>query len=83
MNFPKPVMTIAELRQMGFGKSQLLDMCHDPKQTFAVRSRDGGKWYIDTEEFSKYFRQRARQDAMTFRRENQGKSCREMMKQWA
>lgn len=60
MNYPKPLMSITELREMGFGKEDLNRMVHIPGQNFARKTTGGGKWMIDTEAFERFRQNRRR-----------------------
>lgn len=57
MTYPKPIMSLAELRQMGFSREYLLQMCHRRGQKYATQLCKNGKFIIDTEKF-----ERARQN---------------------
>lgn len=53
MKYPKAVMTITELRDMGFPREYLYDAANRPGQTFAVQTKGKGKWFFDTEKFER------------------------------
>lgn len=50
MIFPKPLMSISELRQMGFSDYELRKYVH-ARGCPVVKSPGGGKYKIDTEKF--------------------------------
>ena len=79
MKYPKPIMTINELVELGYGRSYLNDLCHDPEQRFATRSRNGGRWYIDTEKLDAYLEKKASREAM--RRRGDTRTCRQLMRE--
>lgn len=60
MEYPRPIMSIKELAELGFSSTELHYACHIPGQTFATKTHGGGKWLIDTVEFDRFMRKRAR-----------------------
>lgn len=54
MNFPKKIMTITEIAQLGFSRRYLQDCVHIQGNTFALRRGSKGKFMIDTDEFNKF-----------------------------
>lgn len=52
MEYPKPLMSITELRKMGYGKDYLMRVVHS-KHSSRVAVRTTGKWLIKTDEFEK------------------------------
>ena len=54
MKYPKKVMTITELADMGFPKRLLTNYTHIANQGFAFKTAENGKWLFDTEEFDKF-----------------------------
>ena len=55
MEYPKPVMSIAELEKMGIAdRITIFQWVHRPDQTFAFRNPGGKKWRIDTAEFDEW-----------------------------
>ncbi|SHI44578.1 hypothetical protein [Parasporobacterium paucivorans] len=54
MNYPKPLMSISELTELGFSRDYLKRIVHHKQAVkFANRTSRGGKFIIDTEEFEK------------------------------
>lgn len=54
MKYPKPIMTIAELKKMGYTEDYLRRAVHSRHASkFAVQTCRRGKWLIKTEEFEK------------------------------
>lgn len=55
VNYPKPVMTISELKKMGFPKEYLYRAVHSQySKKFAVKQgKNNSKYQIDTAEFEK------------------------------
>lgn len=54
MNFPKKIMTITEISQLGFSRRYLQDCAHIQGNKFALRRGTRGKFMIDTDEFNKF-----------------------------
>jgi hypothetical protein len=57
MDYPKEVMTLKELVNMGFSKKELYNIAHMRRQTIAWKSGKGGKTsniYFSTQELEKY-----------------------------
>ena len=48
MDYPKPVMNLSQLAEMGFSKSTLRSLIREPGQKIAVKTPGGGKWLVDT-----------------------------------
>lgn len=53
MDYPKPLMSIKELADMGFSKTYLYEMAHQRGQKFATTTTGGGKFIFDTAKFEK------------------------------
>lgn len=53
MEYPKPLMSIAELRALGFPKEYLYQMAHKKNQNYATKTTGGGKFLFDTAKFEK------------------------------
>lgn len=54
MDYPKPIMSISELKQLGYPEDYLrraVHSKHGPK--FAILTARNGKWLIKTAEFEK------------------------------
>ena len=49
MKFPKPIMSTAELKKMGFPYRTLLAIMREKGQTIAFKFNDNGTIYWDTE----------------------------------
>lgn len=58
MRYPKPIMSITELSEMGFNARLLHNYCHVAGQQFAFKTSPRGKWLIDTERFDAFWRTR-------------------------
>lgn len=57
MKYPKQVMTIAELKKMGFSKGWLRKICRDRDQEIAWqkdKSKPNSPFLFSTEELEKY-----------------------------
>lgn len=57
MNYPKQVMTVKELREMGFPKEFLLEIYRSRNQKIAWKTGTGGRTstiLFDTEELEKF-----------------------------
>lgn len=54
MNYPKQIMSISDLVELGFSRTELNYAVHARGQDFAVKTHGGGKWKIDTEKFEKW-----------------------------
>ena len=57
MNYPKKVMTLKELTEMGFSKKELLGIYHLRRQNIAWKGGKGGKTstiYFSTEDLEKH-----------------------------
>lgn len=52
MIYPKPLMSISELKEMGFSKRMLEEYAH-MKNSPAFKTPGGGKWLFDTEKLDK------------------------------
>jgi len=59
MIYPKPLMSITELCELGFSRDELNRDVHAKGQRFATKTPGGGKWRIDTEEYEKFRKKRA------------------------
>lgn len=55
MEFPKPIMTISELAEMGFNKTKLRELARSRGQKccFTMSNKKGSKIYIDTQKLEK------------------------------
>lgn len=55
MVFPKPIMSISELAQMGFSKTQLRELAKSRGQKccFTRSNKPGSKIFIDTQKLEK------------------------------
>lgn len=51
MQYPKPIMSLSELAEMGFPRHELNKNVHARGQTFAFKTTGGGKWLFDTEKY--------------------------------
>ena len=52
MNYPKPVMKINELTELGFSRTFLLNACHSQHaKKFVFRNGKRGDFMIDTQKF--------------------------------
>lgn len=61
MVYPKPVMSITEIHiTMGIPLAELKRAVHVPGQNFASLTSGRGKWLIDTEEYEKWRKKRAK-----------------------
>lgn len=61
MVYPKPMMSIKEIHTcMGIPLKELKRAVHVPGQQFASLTSGGGKWLIDTEEYEKWRKKRAK-----------------------
>ena len=54
MNYPKPIMSIAEMTKLGFSKDYMIRATHRPSQNYAFKTGGGGKILIDTEKFESW-----------------------------
>ena len=57
MKYPKQVMTISELKKMGFPEEWLRNICRDRHQNIAWqmdKSKPNSPFVFDTEELEKY-----------------------------
>lgn len=54
MEYPKPIMSISELSEMGYSKYYLKCAAHSKHSSkFVIRNKRSGKIFIKTEEFEK------------------------------
>lgn len=51
MRYPKPIMSLSELAELGFPRRELNKNVHARGQTFARKTTGGGKWLFDTVEY--------------------------------
>ena len=58
MQYPKQIMSLTELVQLGFSRRELNKNVHAKGQTFAIKTTGGGKWIFDTAEYEKWRKQR-------------------------
>lgn len=56
VEYPKKVMGVSELQELGYGRNELLNYARIPGQTFATKTSGGGKWMFFTEDFDKWIR---------------------------
>lgn len=77
MNYPKQIMSITELKEMGFSKYQLRLMVKDPKAP-TFRRNERGKTYFDTSKLDDYLR--ASRDAKAAQENNNKMSWAEKKK---
>lgn len=55
MNYPKPIMSIKELVQMGYSKTDLYTAAHHPfSRYYLIPTAGGGKFRFDTDKWEKY-----------------------------
>ncbi|NLC96880.1 MAG: hypothetical protein GX675_04865 [Erysipelotrichaceae bacterium] len=53
--FPKKIMKISELEEMGFPRQLLYQVCHSKNSpAFKISAGKNSQWHIDTEKFQKY-----------------------------
>lgn len=62
MQYPKAVMSITELVEIGFGRDDMKAACHAEGQDFATRTVGGGKFLIDTEKFEQWRQKRVQRE---------------------
>ena len=67
MKFEKPIMSITELMEYGFSRTELNEYAHVKNQKYAFTSAGRGKWRFDTEEFSKYLTRKSERDSASYR----------------
>ena len=58
MQYPKQIMSITELAELGFCRDYLRAACHAEGQNFATKTVGGGKFQIDTEKFEEWRQKR-------------------------
>ena len=58
MQYPKPIMSLTELTELGFPRRELNKNVHAKGQVFAIKTTGGGKWIFDTAEYEKWRKQR-------------------------
>ena len=68
MTFPKPIMSLKELRDIGFPRQTLIEYTYI-KDFPGFKTPGGGKWLVDTEKFSKWLESRKK------RQHYVGKDC--------
>ncbi|MEG1847659.1 MAG: hypothetical protein RRX92_04400 [Lachnospiraceae bacterium] len=56
MKYAKPIMSVSELADMGFSKSDLRNYSRIEGQNFATTTTGGGKILFDTEKFEEFRR---------------------------
>lgn len=57
MKYPKAVMSITELAEMGFSRKELTKAAHHHLSSkYIVKTIGGGKYFFKTEEFEKYMK---------------------------
>ena len=54
MEYPKPIMSITDLEELGFSRIELKNAVHAKGQDFAVKTAGQGKWKIDTHKFERW-----------------------------
>ena len=54
MQYPKPIMSLTELVELGFSRRELNKNVHAKGQTFALKTEGGGKWVFVTAEYEKW-----------------------------
>ena len=54
MHYPKPIMKITQLNELGFSRDFLNRAVHHKGQGFAHKTSEKGDWLIDTDEFEKW-----------------------------
>lgn len=54
MQYPKAVMSVSELKQMGFSPVELRNQAHISGQKFAWKTAGGGKILFDTEAYERW-----------------------------
>ena len=54
VQYPKPIMSITELTELGFCRDYLKAACHAEGQNFATKTVGGGKFQIDTKKFEEW-----------------------------
>lgn len=60
MEYPKKIMSISELIELGYTRNMLRDFVHIPGQRFAFKTQGGGKWMFDVEAFEKFLKRNGR-----------------------
>lgn len=54
MKYPKPIMSISEMAEMGFSKTALYEYAHHQlADRFIITTPKGGKIFFDTAEFER------------------------------
>ena len=61
MEYPRAVMSITEVAEhIGTARNIVYQWCHIPGNKFAFKAAGGRKIRIDTKEFDKWYRQKAK-----------------------
>lgn len=54
MRYPKPIMSISEMAEMGFSRTALYEFAHHQlAERYVIKTPKGGKIFFDTAEFEK------------------------------
>ena len=54
MDYPKPIMSLKEMQEMGYPEDYLRRAVHSKHASkFAIQTKKNGKWLIKTGEFEK------------------------------
>lgn len=65
MTYPKKVMSITEMVDVGYPRAYMNQMVNIPGQDFAFKTSEKGKWMIDTEAFEKFKEKRQKRMGRT------------------